>query len=363
MQHTTQSSFRGVPEIELPKVVIRLSALGDVALITGPLLYWNQRYGWRFIVLTKAANAPLFAGHPAVLRVLSLQDNELHFPTMLRKFQELAQTFAGHELLDLHGNLRTRLLGALWQGPVRRYNKLGLERRLYLQSHGRLFTEKLLESNVPQRYLSATEQHLPDRTALGPRLFLSQEELNEAEGLLAPLLSRKASPVCAESGWTASLPNQVRPVAIHPYATHPDKAWTDTNWLRLITMLEKSHLPWIVIGRGTPLPDLPEGHDFTNKTTLRQTCALLRHCRVLVTGDSGPMHLAAGVGTPVVALFGPTCEAWGFFPSGQHDQVLQVPLDCRPCTLHGNKHCSRNHDCMDKLAPEQVMEAIQNAPH
>lgn len=75
--------------------------------------------------------------------------------------------------------------------------------------------------------------------------------------------------------------------------------------------------------------------DFTNRTDLRQLIALLAQADALVTGDSGPMHLASGVSTPVVALFGPTCREWGFFPTGENDRVLQAPLACRPCSLHG----------------------------
>ena len=70
------------------------------------------------------------------------------------------------------------------------------------------------------------------------------------------------------------------------------------------------------------------------------------------------MHLAGAVGTPVLALFGPTTEEWGFFPAGPRDRVLESQLDCRPCTLHGKKHCDRNHACMQSITPEQVMRAL-----
>lgn len=60
----------------------------------------------------------------------------------------------------------------------------------------------------------------------------------------------------------------------------------------------------------------------------------------------------------VLALFGPTTEEWGFFPAGPKDRVLESQLDCRPCTLHGKKHCDRNHACMQSITPEQVMRAL-----
>lgn len=50
----------------------------------------------------------------------------------------------------------------------------------------------------------------------------------------------------------------------------------------------------------------------------------------------------------------------GLFPGGPKDRVLESQLDCRPCTLHGKKHCDRNHACMQSITPEQVMRALVN---
>ena len=69
--------------------------------------------------------------------------------------------------------------------------------------------------------------------------------------------------------------------------------------------------------------------------------ALLKRARVVVANDSGPAHLAAAVGTPVVALFGPTHEAFGFAPRGGRVRVISRDLPCRPCTVHGGVRCPR----------------------
>ena len=148
------------------------------------------------------------------------------------------------------------------------------------------------------------------------------------------------------------------PIALHPYATHPDKAWKEAYWRQLMELFESRGIPWIVIGRGNGMEGIPASRNFTNRTSLRETCALLKSSSLLITGDSGPMHLAGAVGTPVLALFGPTTEEWGFFPAGPKDRVLESQLDCRPCTLHGKKHCDRNHACMQSITPEQVMRAL-----
>ncbi len=70
------------------------------------------------------------------------------------------------------------------------------------------------------------------------------------------------------------------------------------------------------------------------------------------------MHLACGVGTPVVALFGPTTRTWGFYPEGPKDVVLECDLPCRPCSLHGGKTCQRNLECMSNISPEDVLQAL-----
>ena len=80
---------------------------------------------------------------------------------------------------------------------------------------------------------------------------------------------------------------------------------------------------------------------------------------VLVTGDSGPMHLANGVDTPVLAMFGPTCREWGFFPSGPNDRVIQLDMPCRPCSLHGSGTCSKGNACIMDILPDRVLAELK----
>jgi heptosyltransferase-2 len=80
---------------------------------------------------------------------------------------------------------------------------------------------------------------------------------------------------------------------------------------------------------------------------------------VLITNDSAPLHLATAVGTPLVALFGPTVPEQGFGPRGARDLALgHAGLACRPCSAHGPKVCPLGHHrCMRELAVETVAEA------
>uniref|UniRef100_B8DJX6 Glycosyl transferase family 9 n=1 Tax=Nitratidesulfovibrio vulgaris (strain DSM 19637 / Miyazaki F) TaxID=883 RepID=B8DJX6_NITV9 len=369
----------------LPKtwLVVRLSALGDVVLTTGVLLWLHRARGWRFVVLTRPQWAPVFRNHPAVDRVATVDPRDLR-PAALPGFvRGLAASLPGAGLLDLHGTLRSRLLGLLWPGPVRRYPKFSLERRLFLRSGGRLFRERLRASNVTQRYALAVQDAPPPRSALLPRILLDDAESARGVALLRDAGLLPAGTPVGTPGATDGAPVTARPlVALHPYSTHPDKAWLPDAWRDLARRLSAAGYAWFVVGRSggkgnavaapggdeaAPLFALVEqarragrlAADFTDRTDLRETCALLAAADVLVTGDSGPMHLAAAVGTPVVALFGPTTREWGFYPEGPRDVVLETGDACRPCSLHGSRRCAHSGRCMTGIAPDAVFAAVR----
>ncbi|WP_156925251.1 glycosyltransferase family 9 protein [Nitratidesulfovibrio termitidis] len=373
----------------LPKtwLVVRLSALGDVVLTTGVLLWLHRVRGWRFVVLTRLQWAPVFRNHPAVDRVVTVDPRDLR-PAALPGFvRRLAASLPGAGLLDLHGTLRSRLLGLLWPGPVRRYPKFSLERRVFLRSGGRVFRERLRACNVTQRYALAVEDAPPPRADLLPRILLDDAERGRGltllrEAGLAPGGEAGGMHAGAPDGALGEASAPARPlVALHPYSTHPDKAWLPEAWRELAGRLSAAGYGWFVVGRSGgqgasglisgpisgPMSGLAEqtrragglAADFTDRTDLRETCALLAAADVLVTGDSGPMHLAAGVGTPVVALFGPTTREWGFYPQGPSDVVLETGDACRPCSLHGSRRCAHSGRCMTGITPEAVFAAVR----
>ncbi|MBU1001246.1 MAG: glycosyltransferase family 9 protein [Proteobacteria bacterium] len=332
---------------KLPRnwLVMRLSALGDVTLTTGVLDHLHRTRGWKFHFLTKRSFAPALAGHPAIDKLVLPEAKSLNGTAWLSARKELARTYKGWGLLDLHGTLRSRLLGVVWDGPVRRYPKFSFSRRLYGLTGSAWARERLEALNVPQRYALAVETEPPARELLRPRIWLSDEELEGGLRILEGMGS--SGPVCA----------------LHPYATHAGKRWPAGHWKELISLLNGQGWQCVIIGSSQePLftDDTPRGvSDLTNSTDIRQTCALLSHCGALVSNDSGPMHLGTAVGTRVVALFGPTTKTWGFFPFGERDTVLEVDLPCRPCSLHGGRGCRRGERCMREINPQDVLRAVQ----
>lgn len=324
-------------------VAVRFSSMGDVVLTTGVLLDWHRKHGTLFTVVTRDIFEPLFKNNPAVLEVIGFDEDDLRGQTQAINFRGLVQKYRDSPLLDLHRNLRSAMLARNWRDAIICYRKMSLARRIFLWSKGRFFGKELRQFNVPQRYalgLYDTED-VPAAEDLRPRVFLTAEEKTWAAEKLASL-RREKSPL----------------VALHPFATHQAKTWPMATWLRFAELLRQVGITFFWIGRGEGLPADEKRNSFINETDLRQLCALTEAADILITGDSGPMHLATATGTPVLAMFGPTCREWGFFPSGEKDRVVQLDMPCRPCSLHGAGICSRGNACIQEITPEHMFTEL-----
>jgi ADP-heptose:LPS heptosyltransferase len=326
-------------------VVIRLSALGDVVLTTGVLDHWHRTRGLSFRVITRPVFGPLFENHPAVGETVAVAEHQLDGMRWLGSAWRIARRFSGYMLVDLHGALRSTILALLWQGPVVRYPKFTSERRRYLKHRSRNAQARLLASNVPQRYAMALDNPPPSPEEVIPRVFLTDDERSRVAAMLLRRGVRRPF------------------VVLHPYAVHRTKQWPDTRWVELAALLDENGWDWIVVGwsENRFMKRLAGVRDLTATTDLRTTCGVRAHATVLVSGDSGPIHLAAAVGTPVVALFGPTSREWGFYPTGPKDRVIERPLACRPCSLHGSHTCDQEEECLRSIEPEEVLQEILEA--
>ncbi|MFA5096955.1 MAG: glycosyltransferase family 9 protein, partial [Candidatus Omnitrophota bacterium] len=121
-------------------------------------------------------------------------------------------------------------------------------------------------------------------------------------------------------------------VAIHPFTSDPRKQWPAERFMELarrITQETKSKV--VLVGKTenwgqSPAGTVPNLIDLVNQTSLVELAQVLKQCKLLISGDSGPMHLSAAVGTPVIALFrndlaGKTARRWG--PWGQGHAVIE----------------------------------------
>ncbi len=160
-----------------------------------------------------------------------------------------------------------------------------------------------------------------------------------------------------------------RPViAVHAGSRVPSRQWPREYYALLVQRLVREHDARVVLVGGTETMAVsreivPAGLeekvvDLTGLLNLRELGSVVSQCALLVSNDSGPMHIAAAVGTPTVAIFGrkrpglgPEC--WG--PLGQRDVILQKDVGCKECPVDD---CTLDYKCLRDLSVEEVYQAV-----
>jgi heptosyltransferase-2 len=334
-------------------LLVRFSSLGDVVLATAAAANVKAAIpGARVTFLTGSAYAPLFEGHPAVDRIAAFGGTAggETIPDLYR----FCRGLGGFDVVvDLHGTARSRLASSFLSARRRiRYSKSSLMRRLWTMGwmRGRMAAE---ERHVVDRYLAVLEKIGVPAGPMEPQIVLSDEERGKARSLLR------------ESG----MGNPEKAAVLVPGARWPNKEWTGEGFAAVGEWLAAERgLELVIAGSGADgaAVDRLKGilrvpaTDISGRTGLRELAAVLAGSRVVIGNDSGPGHIAAAVGTPVVTLFGPTSEAFGFAPRGERSVAVSLPLDCRPCSLHGGSRCRRGkRECLDGLETGPVVEAVR----
>lgn len=157
-------------------------------------------------------------------------------------------------------------------------------------------------------------------------------------------------------------------VALNPGSVWATKRWLPEGFAEVCRALSARGFTPVLVGGRDDAPVTAEVArlagagtvDFAAKTSLPELAALARRARVFVSNDSGPMHIAAAVGTPVVAIFGPTTPALGFAPRIRASEIVERALECRPCHKHGPKVCPLGHfRCMREIGAGEVLSAAE----
>ena len=180
-----------------------------------------------------------------------------------------------------------------------------------------------------------------------PRLAVSAQSRQAAARLLE------------EAGWDGRAPF----VALAPGAAYGGaKRWPPERFASLALELAADGVPTVMIGSGGDRDTAaevkqaaPQVIDLVGRTDLSQLAGVLALARTLVSNDSGAMHLAAAVGTPVTAVFGPTDER-ATRPLGERHAILTANVWCRPCML---RECPLDHRCMRDIDTTRVVAAAR----
>ena len=194
-----------------------------------------------------------------------------------------------------------------------------------------------------------------NRDPLPPYLAVTHEEINGA---------------VQKFNLAAALANNRPLLAVNPGAEYgPAKRWPVERFIAATRDIQKrTNGIWLILG-GTGDIEVAgriefqlrgQGSELRNlagQTSLRELCALLKVCRVLLTNDTGPMHVAAALGTPVVVPFGSTSpELTGpGLPGDPRHRLLQSGAPCSPCFL---RECPIDFRCMNGIGVERVVEAV-----
>jgi heptosyltransferase-2 len=336
-----------VPDVNpVPNVLaVRFSSIGDVLLITPLLRAIRRKYpAARVTVLTKQVHAPLLSHNPHLNRVISLDPGQ--------SIRELARELRAQRyshLLDLHGSLRSRLLQALVPGNWATYPKHRLARALLIQTKRDWYQNG---RPVAERYFAAARdlQVAPDGGP--PDFFVEPDAVRETTAWLEGNGLGQGQPL----------------ITVAPGAAHATKRWPLSHWKALVRRFTGDGFHVIIVGGpddtqlGAELLAESSGTiaSAAGRFGLQGTGALLQRSAALISGDTGVMHMATAVGTPVVALFGPTVKAFGFFPYTPNATVLELDLSCRPCSSKGTPRCPLGHHrCLVDIRPETVLEAVR----
>jgi len=333
-------------------LIVKLSAIGDVIHTLPSLAALRELYPEAHITwVVEEAAAGLVNNHPLLNAVLIsrrkswikyLRKGEFSRPLReMRAFLRELRKRPYDLVIDFHGLLKSALIVLLSGGK----RKLGYDSMQELS--GLFYNEKIPEDmnkHAVDRYLDFP-RHLGAKIAKAQFILPSD---NAAQTRMQSLLEKH------------HLENK-KFIAVNPVAYWETKLWDDEKFARLADLI-KAKLDIEVVFTGSEKESIEKitarmqdkAVNLAGETTLPQLAYLYQKALLLVTTDSGPMHLAAAVGTPVVALFGPT-NPQRTGPYGEGHTVIRADLPCSPCL---RKECP-NTKCMQDILPEHVMAVIE----
>ncbi len=326
-------------------LIIKLRYIGDVLLATPVLRLLRSRFpGARLTMAVNEGTEDVLKWNPDLDEVLVVDRGGL---ARQIRFMREVRCRRFNCVIDLTDGDRSAMLSRLSGAPVR----IGFNEEH--RWRGLLYTSV---SQVGSDAIHRVERDLQAVRLLG------------LEPKASPLVLRTshqdeedAARLLAEEGLDAGSPSPL--VMFHPGARYWFKAWPAERFATLADRLTDAYGCRVLVGgdvRDRQAADEIRARTrsapavLAGRTTLLQFAAVLKRCSLFVGNDNGPMHMAAALGTPVVALFGPSDPSvWG--PRGMKIEVLYKGLDCRRC-FHPT--CKRGEDnCMRQISVDEVFTA------
>jgi len=334
-------------------LIVKLSAIGDVVHTLPSLaalrnLYPDAHITW----VIEEASSDLIQSHPYLDRVIISRrkkwiDDLKHgrIDKSLREMKSFIHDLKARPydlVIDFHGLFKSAIVVSLSSGK----RKLGYDSMQELS--GFFLNEKIpedMKKHAVDRYLDFPRYLGADVKEAEFLIPIGEENKKNVEGLLR----------------THGIEKEDKYVAISPVALWETKLWEDEKFARLCDLITEEQKVKVVFtgsdrGKLERIQSLMKSSSINlgGKTTLRELAYLYQLASLLITTDSGPMHIAAAVGTPVIALFGPT-DPLRTGPYGKGHGVMRKELPCSPCFL---KKCD-SKKCMRDITVEEVFQAVK----
>lgn len=306
-------------------LIIRFSALGDVAMLAPVVRAAAEQYpDVEFTMLSQQRFADLFAGMPRnlVFHGVDLKKQSLHeIVSGLGSFDAVA---------DMHSVIRSVYIRAALRLKGARVASI---------DKGRRDKRLLTKGKIHQPLTHTTARYLAVLEALGLPITLPAEPVSQ-------------------SGTG---------IGIAPFAAHQGKIYPINRMERVVEMLSRTGERIVLFGGGKQEKTIleawaakyPNVESIAGRHSMAEELDIIRSLRLMVSMDSGNMHLASLVGTRVISIWGATHPYAGFLGFGQSEaDCIQRDLPCRPCSIYGNKPCIyKDYRCMD-ITPEEIVKRI-----
>jgi ADP-heptose:LPS heptosyltransferase len=317
-------------------LVIRPGGIGDAVLLVPALLAIRERFpDAEITLLAERRNAEVFSLTPAVDKRLLYDTPSELFQALRGRYDVVIDTEQWHRL----------------SAVVARLARPSMSIGFATNNRKRLFTHQVDYSHQRYEVQSFFDLLAPlgispsSQSAAAPFLTIPEQAAQRAEALL-PMFPRKGY------------------LALFPGASIAERRWGAERFRRVADHLALRGIPVVVIGGADDAEDgdwivrASGGVNLAGRTSLVESAAVVERSALLISGDSGLLHIGVGLGIPTVSLFGSGIEAkWG--PKGEGDIVLNRKLSCSPCTRFGTTPpCPDQARCLTEIDPSDVVHAV-----
>lgn len=322
-------------------LVIQTAFIGDVVLATPILEKLHRFYPEADIdVLVRKGNEGVLKDHPFIRNLFLFDKSNQKY----RNLFNLVRTIRANRynaVINVQRFATSGLLTVLSGAN----DTIGFKKNPFAFLFNHAFPHVISRKNrihEVERNLSLIK-HLTDNTYQPPRIYPSKSD---------------------EEGVDRSQPY----VCIAPASVWFTKQWPKEKWIELINRIPESfHIHLLGAKSDVALCEEissasshPYLHNQAGKLSMLQSAAWMKYAHMNFVNDSAPMHFASAVNAPVTAMYLSTVPAFGFEPLSNVSFVRQtrIPLDCKPCGLHGYKQCPKGHFKCSDIDIDDVMKSM-----